>query len=154
MAFSPSFHSDIKKKNYDVVGINVFHCTFARFYRKKGRIIIRFCETTHLPLPWANILHQVRSWLWGRVSGQFPRNVWWPVPSVFCLGNSTKSRCVHTILKREPSRTLRVFKAVDYPELSENTCRQEPSVHLKWPKSMFGPCTQAPARCQNSGMGT
>ena len=38
-------------------------------------IITHFWETTHLPLPKANILPQVRSRGSRRVGGQFPRNV-------------------------------------------------------------------------------
>ena len=55
------------------------------------------------------------------------------------LGNGTKWCCVHTILKRKRSRTFGVFKAVDYPKLTENACTQHPGVHHKCPSTRFRP---------------
>ena len=47
------------------------------FISKSKRIIKRFWETTHLPLPEANIntyfLLRSKWWLWGGVGGKFPR---------------------------------------------------------------------------------
>ena len=49
--------------------------------RSRWRIIIRFWETAHLPLPQANINTyfslRAKCWLRGGVGGLFPRNVYW-----------------------------------------------------------------------------